>query len=457
MTCLSKSQKQGVTFVKSVFKKYRAAYLADVPGFGKTRQALAIMNEIAANGEVLYVCPKSVIPQTRDNLEPFKGKLTLVGYTDLRGFETFDLARKLQKEYDLVILDEAHNIKNTLQGGGHIEISERTLDTFDQMRQKKIRKSGMIAKIVAQSAGTIYATQKAKKFLFLSGTPLTKSLQDLFIFFRIAKHPFGYMSANVYDSYYAYCRHFMNTYMGTYGIEFSGINQWNAEKFEKGVAEVVLRRLHEDETEEKLKVPEPERIKIEISAPELAKSEKMILDLFKKKGKILEPKTIEKLLSIVPGFEDFATFRQAMGYTKVQPLYDFLKKKEWKKFIVFCYHKSIAKEVSQTLGGLLITGGMPLHVRAKRVSEENQKKESIIVATYGALGTGFDLNKFDKLLRIEYDWSLAMFDQSEGRVLRKGSGLKSTIVDFFTKNGLENYILKNLKQKNKGMELLRKK
>lgn len=100
-------QKEGVEFLAT----RRRAYLADVPGLGKTAQALVAADLVDAK-KILVVCPASAVPVWQQEAErwwrPHMGRsLGVVSYAKLARNPAPPDAR-----FDLVILDEAHYTKS---------------------------------------------------------------------------------------------------------------------------------------------------------------------------------------------------------------------------------------------------------------------------------------------------------------------------------------------------------
>ena len=467
---LSDVQIEGICFIRSVLEKRKAVYLADAPGFGKTLQAIAVMSELKAK-KVIYVCPKSLIPQIKEVFGGFPDimdgiSVEIVGYTDFRNYEFAEIYSK--RKYDLCILDEAHSVKNQINGG--LTFYDFTKQIFQEIKKEiqenHNRKKKKKIEFVIQTVGTYYAVRGSKKFLYMSGTAMTKDIRDLFIFLRLAGHEFAWTADEGSLAYYQFCKSFMKVKRSPFGTSFYGIKKNMEEVFQDGIKEVLLRREHADETNEALRVKPTIYKNIPIAENKIMKSaEKYVREKLEKASGVdlSDPKSMEFLLNEIPGFESFSAFRESQGFVKIKTVVRTIKKDKLKKFILFTFHKKIAESYLMDLreAGLsniyLITGKTPLKRRFEIVSKLNKLDEAVIISTYGAIGTGFDLNKFRFLLRTEYDWSLAIYDQSEGRIQRKGSGLQPVVYDFLAPSGAEVYLLKVLTEKRISADLLRKK
>lgn len=138
-TPLRDYQQQGVVWLRDRLAQHRAVLLADEQGLGKTRQALAAAHQLGAE-RVLVVCPAGarrvwaneinqwvpdwssrvvlVEPATKlldfqARLSPIKPLVLVVGYDEFSNLKSrIAFALKLIR-WDLLIVDEAHFLKNS--------------------------------------------------------------------------------------------------------------------------------------------------------------------------------------------------------------------------------------------------------------------------------------------------------------------------------------------------------
>lgn len=96
-------QREGVDFLK----ERRRAYLADEMGLGKTVQALVAAHELGL-ASVMVVCPASVTGNWEREAETWAPGVTVraVSYT------SFAMGKRPLSKPDVLILDEAHYVKN---------------------------------------------------------------------------------------------------------------------------------------------------------------------------------------------------------------------------------------------------------------------------------------------------------------------------------------------------------
>ena len=157
-------QKDGVRSVLAKLRAHNGCILADSVGLGKTYTALAVIKYYESlNRQVLVLCPKKLIgnwnlyPAHNGHLQnPFKADrfgYTLLAHTDLsRNFGTsgsVDLSNFNWSAYDLVVIDESHNFRNS-----------------DGQRYQRL-----LNEVIKRGIPT--------KVLMLSATPVNTSLTDI--------------------------------------------------------------------------------------------------------------------------------------------------------------------------------------------------------------------------------------------------------------------------------------
>ena len=157
-------QKDGAKSVIAKLREHNGCILADSVGLGKTYTALAVIKYFEQRNErVLVLCPRKLnanwqLYQVANNhiQNPFSEDrfgYTLLAHTDLSRdsgeSNGIDLATFNWSNYDLVVIDESHNFRNS-----------------DGKRYKKL-----LDEIIKQGART--------RVLMLSATPVNTSLFDL--------------------------------------------------------------------------------------------------------------------------------------------------------------------------------------------------------------------------------------------------------------------------------------
>lgn len=167
-------QKDGVKGVINKILTYNGCILADSVGLGKTFSALAVIKYFELRNErVLVLCPKKLsenwtVYQGNDQRNPFvddRFRYDVLSHTDLSRQQgksgNIDLATLNWSNYDLVVIDESHNFRNSAPGrmdeNGNIPRPSRYQRLMQEILQKGIK----------------------TKVLLLSATPVNNDLRDL--------------------------------------------------------------------------------------------------------------------------------------------------------------------------------------------------------------------------------------------------------------------------------------
>ena len=169
-------QKQGIEFLVC----RDGAILADDMGLGKTYQSIISALEVGAK-KVLIVCPASMKITWERELSMFNeigiivsgskwphvGKFTIINYEILKNFHSVGKPKKegdphytnlIDENYDLMILDEAHKVKNP-----------------------KAQRTKLINDIVSKG--------QIGKVWLLTGTPIANRPMDFFNLLKLVKSP----------------------------------------------------------------------------------------------------------------------------------------------------------------------------------------------------------------------------------------------------------------------------
>lgn len=169
-------QKDGVKGIINKLEKHGGCILADSVGLGKTYEALAVIKHYESrNKEVLVLCPKKLrenwaLYQSKKNSKQNPFPLDRFGYslmyhTDLgrtSGFsdaDAVDLAQYNWAKYELVVIDESHNLRG----------NPRARETEEGLRLNRVK--FLLDKVIKEGPKT--------KVLMLSATPVNNTLKDL--------------------------------------------------------------------------------------------------------------------------------------------------------------------------------------------------------------------------------------------------------------------------------------
>jgi ERCC4-related helicase/menaquinone-dependent protoporphyrinogen IX oxidase len=161
-------QKDGVLGAIDKLEKHNGCIIADSVGLGKTFEALAVIKYYELrNDRVLVLCPKKLrdnwtlytINDRRNILSNDRFNYDVLNHTDLtreKGMSgEINLSTINWENYDLIVIDESHNFRNT----------------STNKKKNKSRYSRLLDDILKQGVKT--------KVLMLSATPVNNRLNDL--------------------------------------------------------------------------------------------------------------------------------------------------------------------------------------------------------------------------------------------------------------------------------------
>lgn len=420
-------------------------------GMGKTITVLELLKEVVGNDErrILYICPTGLVPQV--------GKVANESYPNLKiDFKAFGWFQDLEflksqmnlaKQYDLVIVDEAHKIKS--YSNSILAQAEKDLDYFLDLKNF----SGNKFPYTLVSIGVLAFIKHIKYRVFMSGTAMPLGAVDIFNFLWLGKHK--KLISNPHsrqESYFDFCNSYCIKKQTPNGVSYSGFKKANYDLLLKNLSDCYIRREHIHEQTEHLKIPDPiyTQIQIEDSEKNYLEEERIIEVL--RKHYNVNSENFLQILKTTPQFAQMMVLRRAVGISKVTKI---LKhdKKIGKKAIYFFQFKEASQiffnEISKKYENCYhITGELSIKKTAKIIEHANALDGCIIVATMGKAGTGFDCNGFSTIAFCELDMNFALVEQARGRILRKGIKHTPRIFFFLTPGGVDEMVVKNLLSKN---------
>lgn len=161
-------QKDGVLGAIDKLEKYNGCIIADSVGLGKTFEALAVIKYYELrNDRVLVLCPKKLrenwtlytVNDKRNILNKDRFNYDVLNHTDLSRAKGYSGEINLQtlnwSNYDLIVIDESHNFRNT----------------STNKKTSKSRYSFLLEEVLQRGVKT--------KVLMLSATPVNNKLNDL--------------------------------------------------------------------------------------------------------------------------------------------------------------------------------------------------------------------------------------------------------------------------------------
>ena len=383
--------------------------LADEMGVGKTLQAISLAYIYRESWPVLVVCPGSMKYNWKGEIQTWLGlrdhRICIINSSKQKISQeayfyiiSYDLMRNVikkmrQMNFDFVILDEAHSIKNK-----------------DSLRAKNILPVAVRAKRLIIMTGTPLL---AKPY---EGYPLLYALRpDIFCFFK--------------KFAYRYC----DPQPTPMGINWSGIS--NTKELHWILSCLMVRRLKREVLNQ---LPPKRRQKIWIKT-----DEKIIQELNKTR----------KLVKGRKGTLECYTLTSKAKINGVQEyISDIIEAKE--KFIVFAYHHEMLNSLEKLckdkgVDYIRIDGNTKQETRYQYVNYFQQNINcQVAILSIIAASTGITLTATHMVIFAELTWTPSIMIQAEDRVHRLGQ--KSEFVDIkylYGKETLDDFILDKLQKK----------
>lgn len=436
--------------------KRRFAYLADEMGLGKTAQAIIAADSVGAQ-KILIICPAvarinwkrefemwSVYDQEFSICEKLSDSPTeriIVSYE----YATMNVA-ELIKDWDLIIVDEAHFIKEP-----------------GAIRTKAILgKNGLV--------------RSTKRMWMLSGTPAPNHAGELWPML----HTFGAYPL----SFETFLKTFCNVRMVNYGTglkpKIAGTKTESIPHLKTILNRVLLRRRKTDVLKElppisyyDLVVEEtpidfdlcpsffewvfPEDRREELYA-KLKDQENTILTLlgseakYHGKGQGLTANGMTMLEGVA---KSVSTLRRWNGLKKM-PAYAKMVAQEledgaYEKIVIFAIHRDVIENIRLALskfGAVTLYGGTPPAQRQKNIDKfQNNPKIRVFIGNIKAAGTAITLTRAHNIDLLEQEWVPGDNAQAIMRVHRRGQEMPVTVRVISLADSIDQPIAQAVKRK----------
>ena len=404
--------------------------IADSMGLGKTVQAIGVFNSDESLKSVLIICPASLRLNWKREFEKWSTRKIVVGvvnggkerdwYDGTAGADVvivnYDVVGKHRaridkfSEFDLLIVDEAHYLKN----------------------QKAQRTKNILGE---KGVGAIKATRK----LFLTGTPIENRPVELWSLVQ-ALDPEG-----LGRNFFAFAKRYCGAHKKSAGRkmvwDFSGASNLT-ELQERLRSSIMVRRLKEDVLTE---LPAKRRQVIELPAngasklvqreQEAWRDHEDTIDELRAKCELSKAsdkssdyeEAIENLRSAqATAFTEMAKIRHELGLAKVKHAVDHIEESlESGPVICFTHHRDVLEAIEKEfrdkrIGVVSISGGASMDDRQAAVDDFQAGEAQLFVGTIGAAGVGLTLTKSSHVVFVELDYVPGRISQAEDRAHRIG-------------------------------------
>ena len=399
-----------------------AALIADEMGLGKTIQAIGVINADVSLKRILIICPASLKLNWKRELSTWltRGDLT-VGIADGKTCPPADvviinydvLTKHLgflhAGEWDLVIVDESHYLKNPK--------AQRTVAALGKWHKEPSRVKPAI---------------RARKKIALTGTPILNRPIEI-------QPVLGWLSPKEFGHFWGFAKRYCAAYEGQWGWDLSGAS--NLEELQHKLrTSILIRRLKKDVLND---LPAKVRQVIELpangcsallaeEAEVQSKSAALIADLSDavQLAKLCEDDTAyEEALAALRkangvAFEDIARVRHDIALAKVPYVIEHVLNATG-PVIVFAHHRDVVEAIRSGLTGagkrcVTLIGGQSDTSKDAAVTAFQSGEADVFIGNFRAAGVGITLTASSHVIFAELDWVPAILSQAEDRAHRIG-------------------------------------
>ncbi len=421
-------QVQGVKFLIS----NKSALLADQMGTGKTVQTVTALRILFIKGEIkkgIVVVPSNLISVWEEHIKKWapevqfvtvrdtregrkilwnvKSHLYLISYDTLKNDYKYEkeMLKEFSKDLDIVVLDEAHNIKNP-----------------DAKKTKAVR----------------FISRYAKYRWALSGTPLQNNIKEL-----ISLYSFLFPDREIK-------------------------NNLSAEEAKELIRPIMLRRLKKDVLIQLPEKMPPEIEKLELTPIQkkeykeiLERETERLLSIAKRYRSEKNFSFIMKqnILSSIQKLRQICNFpSKSIESPKMDRLREMILEliKNNEKVVVFTNFvkeglEKIVKNLNMYINPEYIVvyhGKMSYEEKKKAVRNfKEDPKKYIFIGTLSSAGEGLTLTEASYAVFFDLHWNPAKIWQAEDRIHRIGQTKRVNIYNLIMKNTIEEKILQKLEEK----------
>ena len=405
-------QRAGISACIDYLDRSAGALIADEMGLGKTIQAIGVVNASPDIQRVLVVCPASLKLNWRNELGKWLTRKLSVSVFPKEADITiihYDIVSKLseQSQYDLLILDEAHYVKNP--------------------------KAARTKHVQALRA-------RCQNVLALTGTPiLNKPIEIWPILQMVAPEqwdPAGVvkgksLAAGCGAGFFRFAKRYCNAHQEYHGRtshwEFGGHS--NLEELQERLRTTcMVRRLKADVLKEL-----PAKRRQVVSIGNGCHDEADYGDL----GDDYET-AHKRVMSIA--FEDISRVRHEQALRKLPAAIEHIRGclESSDKIVVFAHHHDVIAQLAAEfadMGCVTLTGESPIAARQEAVERFQTSADCrIFIGSIGAAGVGITLTAASHVIFVELDWVPANLSQAEDRCHRIGQ-TESVLVQHLVLDG----------------------
>ena len=398
-----------------------SCYVASEMGLGKSITSLVTANSMGV-ARTLIICPAimrlvweaEIFKWCRFNVQSVPRICTILTSSDVLSAHSaswvicsYSLASQknvlavLAKEpYDLLILDEAHAIKN----------------------KSASRTRAVIADL----------WPKCTYRLLLSGTPMTRNVVDCWV-------PFHNILPEKFPTFHEFVERYSYSRVTKWAIDYYGLK--NAEELSGIIRENFYIRYKKEEVLTELppkvwqKITLPDSYSIKVSA-------RQAKELYEQSKSILDDITRDRVAYVPP---TMAEHRRLQGSAKVPAVVEFVSDllDQGVPTVIFAHHKAVVSALMEGLKfhmPVCITGETSATDRASAVEAFQAGTTNLFIGNFVAAGVGITLTRGCTVVLAELDWTPATINQAVDRLHRITQKNQVTVYYFIVRDSIDSTI-----------------
>ncbi|EIE23396.1 P-loop containing nucleoside triphosphate hydrolase protein [Coccomyxa subellipsoidea C-169] len=430
-------QRDGVRFA---LRHGGRALIGDEMGLGKTVQALALMAAFRDEWPCLIIVPSSLREQWVDALVEWLGITEEQVHVTNTRKDTDLTGRKYQ------CLIASYNFL------GNLEANDRDLDfrvvIMDEAHYIKNKKSGR-----SQDAKPF--VQKAKRAILLSGTPASARPRELFPLIDCLL-PASKVSFTKFGERYCLTQNHFPRGQSFYSNKYDGATE-TEELYHVLTSCIMIRRLKKDVLSQ---LPPKRRTQVFLQLDAEAKKqlEAMQKEIGAVKAAVAAAKTDASLDSFGGGTvkRTILDLYYRNAKLKVKAVQEYLKElleTTDQKLLVFAHHKDMLDGIEFIMNKtkqryMRIDGSVKTSARADLVNDfQNNRDIRAAVLSIQAAGTGLTLTGASVVVFAEYTWTPGDLVQAEDRAHRIGQATSVNIYMLHARGSVDDVIWAKLQSK----------
>lgn len=379
----------------------RRGILGDEQGMGKTVTALLAARDITPSPvKPLVICPLSKVKDWSDHIVEWLGHKTTIVRSEkdlpdkwegwlICTFNRAGIDRQFFRQSDLIIIDEAHKLRN------------RQTELFGAIRSV---------------CGT------SKPVFLLTATPIINSRIDIWTLLHLSQ-PIRFRS------FWKFVQYYFKVRQGAFAMEIGGFKRGKSEEWKQLMKEMILSRYKSGSSHSRVS---RQKVLHQMSVDQRSayngiKDEHALAKITKMLQAAIHPQLID---------DDYN------GKSKIDTLKGVLASQSGHKTVIFTRYSSVVDMVIKEIPkSVPLKGSMTIKQRMESVDRLFNGSADHLVCTHGVGGEGLNLTAADRAIFLDLAWHPSGNLQALGRIDRPGQesrDLKCIVIH--TKDSIEDHV-----------------